>query len=295
MKIKKIFIILILFIVFSTIISFTAGKYVYNSVWDYYLSSKGFYFESDLLDKNTKKNSLLKWDGNNISFVLKNNLNNELISEYDIEYSVTCEVLNEEAKYVDCELDGTGQSTLSAVLSSKSKCVNNIDSRDVSKLSKTECEINGYEWKKEIFNNSVYFNLKSTDETKDIDEVSVKITAESKTPYNKKIIGIFNLNKIETVEASFTTSYESFIDYDLLSIINTSNEKKCILVSFNELDYTIENVSNESVTYINSNNGKINSILLEIGKETSNNFKFYKINIGKEYSKEDLIIEEKDC
>ena len=77
MKSKKIFTIFVILIIMFATISLTLGKYIYNSVWDYYLSSKAFYFESDLLDINTKNNSLLKWDGSDINFKINNSQNKD--------------------------------------------------------------------------------------------------------------------------------------------------------------------------------------------------------------------------
>ena len=77
MKIKRNRLLIILFIIILFVVTatFTLGKYAYNNAWNYYLSSKGFYFESDLLSINTKKNSLLRWDGSDISFEIRNSQN----------------------------------------------------------------------------------------------------------------------------------------------------------------------------------------------------------------------------
>ena len=56
---KKIIFVLVFLAVFVTATSLTFGKYIYNSAWNYYLTSKGFYFKSDLLDINSRTNSIL--------------------------------------------------------------------------------------------------------------------------------------------------------------------------------------------------------------------------------------------
>jgi len=192
---KRIIIILVVLLIFVATATFTLGKYAYNNAWNYYLSSKGFYFESDFLDINTKKNSLLKWDGSNINFELKNSQNDKLISEYDISYKITCEVLGEENNYINCNLNGTNTSIFSGTLATTSKCINSKDDIDVATLSKAECEVGGYTWNEEVISKSNYFNLELSDPTKSIDEVSVKITAESLMPYHQTLTGIFNINK----------------------------------------------------------------------------------------------------
>ena len=75
MKKRKILIVIFLFLMISITISLTLGKYVYNSVWNYYLTSRNFYFESDLLSIDTRNNSFLKWNGEDLYFKLINHSN----------------------------------------------------------------------------------------------------------------------------------------------------------------------------------------------------------------------------
>ena len=70
---KKIIILTIVFCVTLVVTAaLTFSKYVYNSVWSYYLQSRGVYFSSDSLDLNNKKNSILTWDGNDLIIELSN-------------------------------------------------------------------------------------------------------------------------------------------------------------------------------------------------------------------------------
>lgn len=297
MKIKgrKIFLIFTLLIALFSVIFVTSGKYIYNSVWNYYLKSKGFYFESDLLNTNTKKNSFLKWDGSDIYFTVKNSLNNELVSEYDISYKISCTVLEEESEYIDCILNGTNSSVYNGSLSSVAKCVNNIDETDVSKLNKADCEINGYTWNNEITLKNNYFNLILKDETKNIDEVSIKITAESSSPYHKTLTGIFNINKVDSEGTELITYYQNFNEYDELSITNTTQNDKCAVINFNADNFLIDLNSTSILEYNTDSNEKVNQISIKIEKQSSNIYKFYKMDGQIETSIYDFIIEEKEC
>lgn len=292
---KKITIIVVLLVVLVATVTLTLGKYVYNSVWNYYLKSKGFYFESDLLDIDTRKNSLLKWDGSDIYFTIKNSLNNKLISEYDISYKISCTVLGEQADYIDCNLNGVNSTTYTGTLSSEAKCINELTTDDVSSLSKTECEVNGYTWYEEISSKDNYFNLVLKDNNKQIDEVSVKITTESLTPYHKTLVGIFNLNKVETETEEIIKNYESLNDYDKYTFINTTNTNKCLEVSWDVLNYTLDIDINDVLGYSENESKQINQITIELQKQESIIFDFYKINKNKEYSIDDVTIEEKEC
>ena len=294
-KTKKVFTIFLLMFVLVTAISLTSGKYIYNSVWNYYLKSKGFYFESDLLDVNTKKNSNLKWDGSDVYFEIRNSLNNELISDYDISYKVTCIVLGNEADYIDCVLNGTENSSFNGTLSSGASCVNTINSEDASSLNKTECELNGYTWSQEVTSKNNYFNLVLKDSTKNVDEVSVKITAESLTPYHKTLTGLFNLNKVEITDTPFIIRYEDYGEYDEVSITNTTTAKACFSISFDSAEYLYDINQNEVLNYEVDSDDKVNQIDVEISKQSTKKYDFYKINGSKQYSIDDFTIEEKEC
>lgn len=294
-NIKKIIIILIILLVFMSTAIFTFGKYAYNSAWNYYLSSKGFYFESDLLDVNTKNNSILKWDGSNIYFNIKNSQNDELVSEYDISYKITCEVLGDESSYISCNLNDSNSPSFTGNLASTSNCVNKVDQTDVSSYSKTQCEVNGYTWNNEITSKDIYYNLVLEDATKEIDEVSVKITAESLSPYNQKIIGIFNINRVDVVDEEVILNYESYAEYDELTITNTTNTEKCMVIEFNENDYSIDFKADTVLEYETNSNNRINAIKIKIDKNSSFIYNFYKTNSNKVYSINDFIVQELEC
>lgn len=295
-RLKKIAIILIVVIIFVTTATLTLGKYVYNNAWNYYLSSKGFYFESDLLDINTKKNALLQWNGNEVYFEIKNSQNDKLISEYDISYKITCEVLGEEKNYIECKLNGTDEATFNGTLVTTSKCLNTVDDKDVSLLSKSECEISGYTWKEEVISKNNYFHLELIDPTKSIDEVSVKITAESVTPYHQILTGVFNLNRVDDVDLDLVQSYQSYSEYDEISLANTTTSDKCVSINFDKTKYSFDVSDNKSlVEYYVDENDNIVSIMVKIDKESSKSYKFYKVDNNKIYSINDFSIQEKEC
>lgn len=274
-------------------VSLTLGKYIYNSVWNYYLTSRNFFFESDLLDMNTRNNSMLTWNGADVYFDLKNSSNDELVSEYNISYKVTCTVLGDEADYVKCVLNGTDLSTYQGTLSSVSYCL--ADSNEEKSLPKTECELNGYEWYNEPIKKYNYFNLQLTDNKKVIDEVSVKIVAESTSPYHKTLTGVFNLNRVEDLVSEYSFEYQSFSDYDELTIINKISVNKCFSIGFNSEDYSLDTEDNSITEKSYDSENKINNISVEIPKESSLHYDFYKLNNEKEYSIDNFTIEEKEC
>lgn len=293
MKKNKILIVILLFFMLSLTISLTLGKYVYNSVWNYYLTSRNFYFESDLLSIDSRNNSFLKWNGENISFTLKNSSNDKLVSDYDISYQISCSVLGDESDYIECILNDTDKSKTTGTLTSVSSCL--ADNEEDKKLKKTECELKGYEWVNEPIKKDNYFNLKLKDDTKEIDEVSVKIVAESISPYHKTLLGVFNLNKVEKLELEHSIEYENSNDYSQISIINKTEEKKCFSITFDSNDYLID-IDNNSIKEKELDElEKVNKITIEVNKNSSSKYDFYKITSEKEHSINDFYIIEKEC
>lgn len=292
---KNIILLIIIFCVISVItVCLTFSKYIYNSVLGYYLQSRGFYFSSDNLDINNKKNSILTWDGSNIKFEIKNSENASLVSEYDISYKVSCEILNNEKEYLSCNLNNTGQSTYSGKLTGTSKCIDPNGEKEVGDLIKSECELGGYTWKKEITTKEIYFNIDLTDETKSIDEVSVQVTVESTHPYKKTLKGVFNLNLAEE-EAGHEIYYEDFDEYNQITILNKSDEDSCFNISFDETKNIYNNFSNDVVDTLTTEDKTINKIKVKIKKQASSMFDFYKIKPEEVYSIDDFILEEIEC
>ena len=68
---RNILISLIIVAIILCIYGLTLARYVGNSVRDYYLKSKGFYFTSDYLSSNTVKNVNNLWTGENVYFNIK--------------------------------------------------------------------------------------------------------------------------------------------------------------------------------------------------------------------------------
>ena len=74
-KIKSGFVVLlVLTLIFVITKGFSYARYASNAVFNYYLSSKGFYFESEDLSFDTKNNVDTMWDGEKVYFTISNNI-----------------------------------------------------------------------------------------------------------------------------------------------------------------------------------------------------------------------------
>ena len=95
---KKILIIVALIILSIFLVNFTKALYTSNSIWDYYLNSKGFYFESDY-NKNIGVYNF--WDGSEVEFNISNAKEGKY-TEDDIEYEASCIASNDTI----CKING---------------------------------------------------------------------------------------------------------------------------------------------------------------------------------------------
>ena len=289
MKNKKI---IILILIISAILGLSHltsfARYGTNYVWNYYLESHGFYLESDSLGLD-KKNTNTLWDGSSVHFGVKNFSNNDLITDFDIRYTVTCEVLNNDP--YTCKLNGTESSSLNLVLSSNSRCVNTTeDLVDVSEFGKSECEIGGYSWRNFAVTQDVYFDVFGSN-NQEVNNARIKITVSSTSPYRKTITGIFNLFKnIQSTGEIIKQIYDNEL-YDELVITNSYDIRKCVQVSFNT-DTRIVEKDIDMIDPTTDSNGYIESFKLLINGKDNKVLKFYNQDYSLNYSQDDFTVAE---
>lgn len=121
---KKITIIISGVIVLLFLVAITRALYTSNYIQDYYLNSKGFYFETDYDKKIDVYNF---WDGSQIEFTISNSKQGKY-TENDIKYEVECTILNG-----TCSINGSNnkyKSTLKGKEESKETIYLDIDSDD---------------------------------------------------------------------------------------------------------------------------------------------------------------------
>lgn len=287
---KKLIVVFCLFSVGMFFYLTSLARYSSSSVWNYYLESHGFYFSSDFLG-NDKKNVDTLWDGNSVHFNIKNSSNDSLITDYDIRYSVNCEVLSDIP--VTCKLNGTNNSSFNGVLSSNSRCINDIDETDVSSFNKTECEIKGYSFENLAVNQDIYFDIVPQDGF-ELNNVDVKITVSSVSPYKKSISGVFSLFKNSRDLGSITKSIIDNVDYDDLVLTNSYDSKKCVNVRFDSskriVDYD-DSMSN----IILDDSGYIKEFNVSIDGMSNRKIKFFNRDFSYNYSVDDFIVDESGC
>jgi len=270
----KIIILLLISIGFVTTVTAAYSKYISNSFWNYYLKSQHFYFESEDLSLNGTNNSNTLWNGESISFKINNYLNDSLVTESDISYSVNCVIESENKDSAECLVNG--EKTYTGTLSSYKECINETnDGKDVSSYSKSDCEINGYTY----LTNKAYKELNFEiipKENEIIEQVKVKVTVTSTSPYKKTLIGYYDLNKSELINGKIEKEYINYNDYSRLIITNYYNEKKCINIKWDSSTKIISEDNNYEI--VNNNEEFINEINIKVDAKSNIDYIFYDIN-----------------
>ncbi len=279
---------MVLVTVFSITVLSSFGRYSSNKVWNYYLESQGLYLTSDYLDFN-KKNINTLWDGESVHFNVKNYTSSDLITDYDIRYTVTCEVLNNDP--YTCKVNGTNKSEASLVLSSNSSCVNRIDQTNVSSFGKSECEMKGYEWNNIAVDQDVYFDLVPNNNNTQINTANVKITVRSTSPYTKTLTGTFSLYKNKGVAGQIIKQIDDNELYDDLVITNSFGVRKCLLVEFDSTTRSLNNMDG-ILSPVVDNNGYITSFKIVVDAKNSKKIRFYNKDLSTNYITDDFVITE---
>ena len=286
---KKITTLLILILLCSVTLLSSFARYSSDYVWNYYLESREFYMRSDYLG-NDKKNTNTQWNGSSVHFNVKNFSNNNLITDNDISYTITCEILNNDP--YTCKINGTNSSTLSQTLRSDTSCINTTDDGvNVSTYTKTECIRGNYTWRVNPVVNDIYFTLTNQNQGS-INKANVKITIRSTSPYKKTLTGIFNLVRSEMPTEGIIRQINDNTLYDELIITNTYSVKKCVLVSFNPSTRIVDSNTSGLSNITTNNDGYINSFKVEINQKDSKKIKFYNRNLSVNYSSDDFVITE---
>ena len=283
---KKQIIIILIILLCSLSFVIVFGRYVTNSVNDFFLRSKEFYFYSDKLSEKRDVFQVDNWSGVDDYTIIVNmnsRKNNIQVATYDIAYDISY------------------------------TCSNNA----ICQLSKTSGIISKED-------NTDSFNLTITPNTqlKTGDKVTVEIEATSKTSYTKTIKGKFTLvvgkenltyqitdkpnNPYMDLRITNTLSYyivdEAFggyaqkdkIDIDTYLELSDQDKAKCysnvVTMAFdpNEIliDITNENyqkATNVTTTVIDQKS-YINSITLPIDAISSADIRFYKKDTSQDYT-----------
>ena len=270
--------IIILVLALTVIITrgFSHARYASNAVFNYYLSSKGFYFESDDLSFDTKSNVDTMWDGEKVYFTLSNSANGALSSETDIVYTVSC-IVDEEDTTKQCLLNGTGKSEINATLSASFGC------SDSTYKDEESCIINDKKWIATPATSDVYFEVVDTS-GEEVLNANVLVKVTSSKPYKKELSGRYNLIRDNSEIGGLSMKYEEGSIKSNLIITNSYNENKCVAVSWDSLDFIYDINSKDVLGKETDSEGNINCVYFMLDKMDSTVLEFYEKDKAASYN-----------
>lgn len=249
MKNKKKKIIIISIILLLIIPLSVAAKYIYNSLYEHYLTTKGFYFYSDFLDISTKEYKLDNWSGSenyNISFNLYNYQNDLKYTSSNIEYNISYEC----SSNVSCSTDLYNNQ---GVLSGEGKNYSRVN-----------------------------LVIEPTEPLHAGDEVSVLVKASTNNIFRKELKAKYIIT-VNDIDYNIVDNAKSM--YAILNIVNSSDKEKSVTLNF---DNSIVNIDTSNKLVVNGTSYNrdeyLKSVTIKLSPLSDNSIYFYKKNVDNDYS-----------
>lgn len=286
-KIKKKHIIIISVILILLSITFSYGRFIYNGIRNYYLSTKSFYFNSDKMSDNESYYQLDNWSGVDpvtITFNMDSKKNNLVASPDNIEYDIDYE----------CSTNVT------CVASKESGLIMNGTHTDNFTITMTP-------------NTNLYEG----------DYIELEVSASATEPYEKTISGRFKIN-VGEIGLSYEIQDEpgrAYLDFNITNTLDyykvltpfgthnqndkieiseylslsPENKRKCasavINLSFDpsvlRLDMTneafLQAITNSS-SLMSDGYDYLNSVTFGVEALSSTSVRFYKLNTNNNYT-----------
>ena len=286
-KISKKRIIILAVVLFVLTITLSYGRYIYNGLRNYYLSTKSFYFNSDKMSDNGSYYQLDNWSGVEpvtITFNMDSKKNNLVASPDNITYDIDYE----------CSTNVT------CVASKESGLIMNGTHTDSFTITMTP-------------NTTLYEG----------DYIELEVSASATDPYTKTISGRFKIN-VGEIGLSYEIIDEAgraYLDFDITNTLDyykvltafgthsvndridiseylslsPENKRKCasavITLSFSpnvlRLDMTNEaflQAISTSTSVMSDGYDYINSVTFGVEALSSTSVRFYKLNTNNNYT-----------
>lgn len=272
--------------------AYSVAKYTSNTVFSYYLNSKGFYFESEDLGVETKNHIDTMWDGDKVYFTISNSKSKDLTTSFDVEYSVTC-TIDGDNKEKTCIINDTGYGSYTGTLSADFGCVDKKNNKDVSNLDEETCKIDEYSWEAVPTSSKLYFVVVDKN-GQEVNNAKVKITVTAKKPYTKTLSASYTLIRAASDIGGLNVDYVQGEIFDDVLVSNSYNEDKCVKLSWDANKYSVKGTD-----YLDSNlddNGNVKEIIFKLNSMNSKRYEFYRVNNEYEYNLGDFeLIESNEC
>ncbi len=287
-KHKKISIVTLVLLVLFLSIGIVFGRYIHNILNQYLLETKGFYFNSSILNVNGKNFLINNWDGVNsytLTIDLNNRKNNERYTKTDIAYTVS----------VNCP------STVTCTLSKNSGVIHPNDETDSYQVVVTPRQ-NFYEGDTVRVETSVTSSVpyaKTMSATYTIGIEKSDFSYEIEDSVNAKFLTIRFLNAISYYEVE-----QAFGDYDVgdqvsleeYNSLSETNKNKCfsaiVTVNYNPSVLFVDMTNDLYLHRLSTNyqeqtiNGYqyVSKFSFKVNASSSNEIIFYKNDMTQNYT-----------
>ena len=284
-RLKQLFIILILLLCSITLIS-TLGRYVINSINNFFVRTKELYFYSDKLSEDSSYYQIDNWTGVD-SYTITINMNSKLNNLEAATYAINYDIEYTNSENCTCQLSKTS-GTISETT--------NVDYFNLIVTPNVGLNVGEKVW--------VKINTTSTSQYKKTltatfvltvgkEKISYEIVDSKSSKYLE--FNIKNTLSYYTVDQAFESySQGDKIDVETYMDLSDLDKEKCysalITLQFDPeevlLDMTNTNYLNAidvKKTYINGSN-YINEITFKVEPISSAVVRFYKIDVSKDYT-----------
>lgn len=263
-------IIILLYGVFSLILFDTSAKYTDYKELNHYFESKELYISSENLSPQENKYNIINYyNFNDINLEITNSVNNNQITNYDINYNLECNVLDNEEKIYDCIIDNTESNKISDTLISNKQCIED------NTLTEEECLLQKYKYNLVKTFKNHKFKIITTN--KEQTTIKVELILNTISPYSKTLKAIYILNigddQNNNINISEVKDYNSFCEYIISNNYHTNKLIKLSIDTSKLIFDTTNDIYNSKIDYT-TNNNIINTITFVLTENT--NIKVYK-------------------
>lgn len=234
------------------------AKYIYSTYADSFFKSQGFYFSSSLLTTDNKTYHISNWDGKiyTLDVDLTNIENDKLWTSRNIDYTFKVEC----PASVTCHINDGDAAVESSLLHNTMKGTTNYEQ----------------------------ISILPNQDFKTGDEIEIKVTATSISPYKKELSAIFHFD-VSSYGIDYSVDDSPNRLYATLMINNTLSTSKNITVTV-DTEYLNIDISSRFMEQIIQDNhhtmmdDKVNSITFSIDPNEEVAITLYKTNISDDYS-----------
>ena len=275
--------IVLLYGIFSLTLFETSAKYTDYKELNHYFESKELYISSDNLSPQENKYNIINYyNFTPITLEINNSISEYQISNYDVNYNLKCNILDNLNESYDCIIDNTESNEISNTLISNKQCIED------KSLSEEECLLQEYNYNLVKTTNNHTFKI--INKNSNHQTIKVEIILNTTSPYSKTLKAIYVLNigndENNNISISETKDYNSFCEYMINNNYYTDKNIK-LTIDTNKLIFdTTSDIYNNKIAHTTDNNNLINTITFTL--KNNQNIKLYKKDFNYQCNSDDI-------